>query len=156
MNQDDSVNKWKPGVEKQWLHLLAGVMWSGVGVMLISLAVGWLLPLDRRLAILLATVGLFLALIIHRFAFSRLAVKNRRRIDDLAGEKNCILAFQEWKSYPLVAVMIAMGITLRSSPLPKHYLAVIYIAIGLGLFLASLQYYGLGQRWEDFHRTVSR
>ncbi|MBU0510786.1 MAG: hypothetical protein KJ638_03670 [Chloroflexi bacterium] len=39
--------------------------------------------------------------------------------------------------------MIAMGITLRHSPIPKHLPAVLYIGIGGGLFLSSLFYYGI-------------
>lgn len=149
-NQDNFLNKWNPNVSKKWLHLLAGAMWSGVGIMLISLAVGWLLPLSRQLALLLAGTGIFLALIIYRFGFSKLAAKNRQRIENFTKQKICIFAFQEWKSYPLVAFMIVLGIALRSSAIPKPYLAIIYIGLGLGLFLSSLQYYGSGRRPENF------
>ncbi len=38
--------------------------------------------------------------------------------------------------------MIAMGIYLRhSSPIPKPYLAILYIGLGASLFVSSLQYY---------------
>ena len=148
MNQDNFLNEWKPGMRKKWLHLLAGAMWSGVGIMLTSLAIGWLRPLNWQLTLLLAGAGVFLALIIYRFGFSKLAAKNRQRIENLTEQKICIFAFQEWKSYPLIAFMIALGIALRSSSIPKPYLAIAYIGIGISLFLASLQYYGLGH-WRD-------
>ena len=37
--------------------------------------------------------------------------------------------------------MVVLGIILRSSPIPKQYLAMVYTTIGGALFLASLRYY---------------
>ena len=47
---------------------------------------------------------------------------------------------QVWRSYLIVIVMIAMGIDLRHSPLPKPYLAVLYGGIGMALVLSSVRY----------------
>jgi len=86
--------------------------------------------------------GVLLASAIFYFGFSKLAKKNIQRITDMAGDKICLFAFQEWTSYPLVVVMIGMGISLRNFlPIPKPYLAIAYIGIGGGLFLSSLYYY---------------
>lgn len=137
----NTKDKWKPGAPKSWLHITAGLMWSGVGIFLCYLAYSWLKPLPIGRAILLAAGGIVLAGAIYAFGFSKLAVKNIRRIIDLAGERICVFAFQEWTSYPLVAFMIALGIVLRKSPLPKPLLAVMYTGIGGSLFLASLHYY---------------
>ncbi len=54
--------------------------------------------------------------------------------------KRCVFAFQSWKSYLIVVIMIAMGIGLRHSPIPKPYLSVLYIGIGLALILSSFRY----------------
>ena len=68
--------------------------------------------------------------------------QNIIRINGLTGEKICIFAFQRWTSYPLVLLMISLGVILRLySPIPKPYLAILYLGIGSGLFLASLRYY---------------
>jgi len=86
--------------------------------------------------------GVLLASAIYFFGFSKLAKKNIQRLTDMAGDKICIFAFQEWTSYPLVVVMIGLGISLRNFlPIPKPYLASLYIGIGGGLFLSSLYYY---------------
>ena len=86
--------------------------------------------------------GALLASAIFYFGFSKLAKKNIQRINDMVGDKICIFAFQEWKSYPLVVVMIGLGISLRKFfPIPKPYLSILYIGIGGGLFLSSLYYY---------------
>ncbi|MBU8913396.1 MAG: hypothetical protein KOO61_05180 [Spirochaetales bacterium] len=127
-------------VNKRWLFVLAGLMWSGVGGYLIYLAYGWLRPLPSGRAILLASAGVLLALVIYRFGFSRLAEKNIKRISQFK-DRASIFAFQSWKSYIIIPVMIGLGIFLRKSPLPKQYLAIMYIGIGGGLFLSSLHYY---------------
>jgi hypothetical protein len=45
-----------------------------------------------------------------------------------------------WKSYINVAVMVTMGALLRHSAIPKTYLSMLYIAIGLSLVLSSIRY----------------
>lgn len=132
----------KPAADKRWLLLAAGVLWSGVGVILSSLAYGWLKPVDFGDALWLTFAGVLLAVAIYLLGFSKFANKNIRRIDAYLNDKVCIFAFQEWTSYPLVVVMVSMGIGLRKySPVPKPLLAVLYIGIGGSLFLASLHYY---------------
>lgn len=134
--------KFKPTVRKVWLQLSAGLVWFGVGVMLISFASRWLIPVAFSTTLILVTVGLLLATGIYFFGFSKLAKKNIKRISGLEGEKVCLFAFQAWTSYPLVLFMIFLGIYLRTySPFPKPLLAILYLGIGGGLLSASLHYF---------------
>ena len=136
------INSLKPGVDKFWLFVVASLMWSGVGIYLDLLAFGWLRPVNIGLALLLIASGFLLAVAIYFIMFKRFTDLNIIRIRGLSGEKICIFAFQRWTSYPLVAVMISLGIFLRVySPIPKPFLAVLYFGIGTGLFIASLRYY---------------
>jgi hypothetical protein len=136
------VTKLKPGVGKIWLYLLAGGMWSAVGVILVRLGLSWIIPLEILSAVLIALVGFTLALPIYRLGFYSFAQNNINRIAEVASEKVCVFAFQAWTSYPLVVLMISLGVFLRKySPVPKPLLAVMYIGIGFGLFLASLHYH---------------
>ena len=136
------LEKFKPGVRKAWLHLSAGLMWLGVGGMLISFASRWLRLVPAPTVILYITDGIVLAAGIYFLGFSRLAKKNICRICSIAGERICLFAFQEWKGYPLVLFMIAVGIYLRMySPFPKPLLAVLYMGIGGGLSSSSLHYF---------------
>ena len=117
-------------------------MWSGVGLYLCSLTIDWLESVDFGPRILFVLGGILLASSIYTFGFSKLAMKNIRRIEGIPKERVCIFAFQQWHSYPLVIFMILLGIFLRKySPIPKPWLAVMYIGIGGSLFLASFQYY---------------
>ncbi|MCX6055085.1 MAG: hypothetical protein NTZ74_09270 [Chloroflexi bacterium] len=136
------LNKFKPAVRKIWLQLSAGLVWFGVGVMLIGFASRWLKPVVFLTMLLLVITGLLLATGIYFFGFSKLAMKNIKRISALEGEKVCLFAFQGWTSYPLVLFMIFLGIYLRTfSPFPKPLLAILYLGIGGGLLAASLHYF---------------
>lgn len=137
-----NLSKWTPAASKFWLYLLAGVMWSGVGVFLCSLTIEWLRPVanSARMAFILG--GIILAVAIYQFGFSKFANTNIQRIENYPKLKICIFAFQRWSSYPLVVFMIALGIFLRKySPIPKPWLAGMYIGIGGSLLLASFHYY---------------
>jgi hypothetical protein len=136
------LSQWTPAAPKVWLYAVAGLMWSGVGVFLCSLTVEWLQLVDNGARIWLIGGGVALAISIYAFGFSRFADKNVRRITAIPKEKVCIFAFQQWSSYPLVVFMISLGIFLRKySPIPKPWLAVMYIGIGGSLFIASFHYY---------------
>ena len=130
----------KPAASKYWLIALAGLMWSTVGLILCSMAYYWLKKVDCLTALPLGLFGIILSLAAYRFGFSGIARKNINRIC-LLPEKGCIFAFQAWKSYLIIAVMVTLGIILRHSPIPKHYLAIVYTTIGGALLLSSLHYY---------------
>jgi hypothetical protein len=136
-----NLEKFKPAVSKYLLMALAGLMWSGVGIMLCRLAVIWLKPVHRTLAWSLGSLGLISAIVVYRFGFSKIALKNITRLCRLPNP-TCVFAFQAWKSYLIIIFMIALGLTLRHSPMPKHFLAVIYETIGGALFFSSFHFYG--------------
>ncbi len=123
-----------------WLFVLAGAAWTSVGVILCRLSYTWLEPIDLPFAISYGLIGLVLAWILYRFGFFYFAQKNIDRIGISSG-KRCLFAFQTWKSYLLICVMITLGIVLRNSPIPKHYLSVMYTMIGGALILSSFRYY---------------
>jgi hypothetical protein len=136
----DLVNRLNPAVERHWLLLIAGCLWTAVGVMLNVFAVEWLSVADPGVAAPLAFAGLIGALLVYRFGFLRLALRNIDRIGAI-GDRACVFAFQAWKSYLIVAFMMTLGIGLRGSAIPKPDLAVLYMGIGGGLLLSSLRYY---------------
>lgn len=135
-----NLEEWKPAVEKHWLLLLSGIVWTAVGVILCLFAYGWLTSLQQVGTAPLALAGIVLGLLIYRFGFSRIAHQNIRRICLMRG-KVCAFAFQDGRSYLIAGFMSGLGIAIRSSAFPKHYLAIMYLGIGGGLFLSSLHYY---------------
>lgn len=130
----------KPAVPKFILFLISGLMWSGVGFFLNSYAVRWINDDIEVNIIMIIGLGILMALIIHRFGFNKIVLKNSNRISQM-NEFPCIFSFMAWKSYLLVFVMISLGLTLRLSSIPRSYLAIIYIAIGCALIISSIKYY---------------
>lgn len=129
----------KPAVNKNVLLFLAGFMWFGVGTMLLFMAVSWLDAFHVHGSFLFGGIGILVALVVHHFGFLKIVDKNLGRILPMEGTR-CVFSFITWKSYIMVAVMIAMGILLRHSLIPKPYLAMLYIGIGLALVLSSVRY----------------
>ena len=142
------LSRLYPQVKKIWLQVMAGLMWSAVGIMLILFALSWLKLAGVSQRIFLLISGLTLAAGIYFWGFSKVARKNIIRIETYIQEKVCLFAFQKWSSYPLVLVMISLGIYLRKySPFSKNMLAVLYLGIGGGLLLSSVHYHKVIYGW---------
>lgn len=133
------VDKIKPSVDKSVLIFLSFFVWVAVGTVLLLFAYSWLTASEAKSAPLFAGIGLGAALVIHHFGFLKIVDKNLGRILPMEGKK-CAFSFMTWKSYIIVVVMVAMGTALRHSAIPKTFLSVLYIGIGLSLILSSLRY----------------
>lgn len=121
------------------LLFLSGIVWDCVGIMLLILAFSWLrLTPDVNIYLFTGT-GILLALASHHFGFLRIVDTNLKRILK-TDDKKCLFSFIPWKSYLIIIVMITMGAILRHSMIPKQYLAILYIGIGLALILSSVRY----------------
>lgn len=134
------LDRMKPSAPRTFLLLLSGVMWSVVGLILCRLAMTWYISLGFSQNLFWFLLSLPLGLGIYLFGFSKLAMVNIPRIQDLP-LKPCVFAFMQWWNYPLVIFMITLGIWMRHSPIPKQFLGILYFGIGSALFLASLLYY---------------
>jgi hypothetical protein len=147
----------KPTVPKCWLFAASGVMWSAVGIMMCATAIGWLADgeLGRGMAFVVA--GLILAMLSVRWGFGGIARKNIRRLRRLP-DRGCFFAFQAWKSYLIILVMVLLGVALRHSSVPKQFLALAYTAIGGALIVGSFYYYRhlLRMIWTASRRRVQR
>jgi hypothetical protein len=134
------MERYKPAVHVSVLYLLSGLMWSLVGIMLCVIAVPWIVALPVWEDAVIAAAGMAAAGIISVFGFSRVARKNIRRISNYP-DRVCAFAFQSWKSYLNIAVMICMGWLLRHSAIPKAVLAPLYFGLGGALVATSALYY---------------
>jgi hypothetical protein len=131
-----------PAARRATLVLVAGIVWSLVGLVLLAVATNWLIQ-DRSALAIPLLIGVAMGYLVFRFGFSHLARRNLFRIYAQSPHKDkiCVFAFQNIRSYLIVIVMMAMGYALRHSGIPKLYLAPIYLAIGIALTLSSLLYY---------------
>ena len=133
------INKIKPAVDKSILIFLSFLMWLSVGIMLLLFASTWLRASQSGSIYIFILIGFCVALMIHHFGFLKIVDKNLGRILPLEGKK-CLFSFMPWKSYVIILVMVIMGTILRHSSIPKSYLSIIYIGIGLSLILSSIRY----------------
>jgi hypothetical protein len=134
------MKNFTPSVSKSVLLGIAGLAWSGVGLLLCGMAWRWLIENHTAWAVPAGLLGLAVSLVVYRFGFSHIARTNIQRIQAYL-EKACVFAFMPWKSWILMVGMMGLGMLLRSSSLPRLYLVVIYATIGGGLFFSSLHYY---------------
>jgi hypothetical protein len=135
-----NIKKINPAVDKKILVLLAGLMWCGVGIMLIMFAIKWLTQFGGSGKVIFYLCGFLAAMPIHHFGFLKIADKNLNRLLPIT-EKKCVFSFMTWRSYFIVLIMILMGIALRHSAIPKQYLSILYNGIGLALFLSGIRYF---------------
>lgn len=129
-----------PAVPRGVLPLLAGVVWSAVGAMLLSWAARWLAAAPPWSALSFGLAGATTAAFAWLALFRGIARGNVERLATLP-RRACVFAFQPAKSYLVMLSMIALGVTLRHSTLPRTWLSIVYTAIGGALFLASLEYH---------------
>jgi hypothetical protein len=132
---------YKPNASRPLLFLTAGLLWTLVGLWLCSLAIMWLRASDVEKWYYYALMGSALGLTAYLTVFAQIAKKNIKRLKGLP-EKSCFFAFQAWHSYLVIVFMITLGLVLRHSTIPRHWLAVVYLTIGGALLGASFHYYG--------------
>jgi uncharacterized membrane protein len=133
------IDKMKPAVDKNVLIFISFLVWVAVGTMLLLFTYSWLNNSQVTSPLVFIGAGVGAALIIHHFGFLKIVDKNLGRILPMEGKK-CFFSFMTWKSYLIVVVMVTMGIMLRHSSIPKKYLSILYIGIGLSLILSSIRY----------------
>ena len=134
-----NIRSLNPAVDRKYLLLIAGLLWAVIAILLISYAAGWLAQYNGN-PIPFYSAGFLLALPAHRFGFLKIASRNIERIMPQK-EKHCIFSFLTWRSYGTILIMMPLGIILRHSRFPKEYLAVVYLTIGIALFLSGIRYF---------------
>lgn len=113
--------------------LVAALLWSGIGSMLLARGVVALSGSGREwwLAVALLAGG-----IKSRLVLDRVVRRNMERLRGLEGDR-CLGGIYSVKTWFLVAAMIALGRLLRMSPLPALLVGLIYATVGWGLFWSS-------------------
>ncbi|MBT3236940.1 MAG: hypothetical protein HN353_13375 [Bdellovibrionales bacterium] len=128
-------------VSQTILILTSGIIWTCIGILLISIASRWFHLLTNLQLITSLSLGVIIGTLFATFGLSRLAKKNITRISNFP-EKASIFAFQRGKTYFLILLMISLGMFMRNtSYVPKFVLTPIYLSMGLGLLIASFYYY---------------
>jgi len=148
------ITKYKPAVTREVLLFLAGALWFSVGCILLTFAVFWLRSAEMGQQIMCGGVGILIALPVHYFGLLKIVDKNIARLMP-GDEKKCLFSFMPWKSYLIIPAMITLGALLRHSAIPKPYLAILYVGMGMALLLSSLRYLRYFLQFRHTHRPPS-
>jgi len=125
-------------VPRIWILGLSSVLWVIPAIILLRNALLWSDALNMEMLLLstaLAAVGVGLG---HVFWFNRIVLGNIRRIRSLP-ERTKIWHISSSRGYAMIVLMISIGVVLRSSDLPRIYLAGPYALMGGCLLLGSIQ-----------------
>ncbi len=125
--------RFKPGVSRNVHLLMAAILWTAIGIMLMTRASFWLVGSHMLWLILPAVVLGTLKSVLVLDKTAKRGLDRIMRLDD----GTCLGAVYSYKTWILVMMMMAAGITLRHSSLPSSLLGLLYMTIGWALFLSS-------------------
>jgi hypothetical protein len=128
-----NLARFKPGVSQRIHLLLAAVMWTAIGMLLMIRGTFWLMDSGKLWFLVPALV---LGCLKSILLLDKTARKSVDRILRLA-DGTCIGAVFSIKSWGLVVLMMAMGYFLRQSMLPRSLLGLLYVTIGWALLMSS-------------------
>lgn len=143
------IQSLKPDLPRRYLLFIAAIVWTFAGGML--LFKGTTLFVDYRnffwLRLISSTIG---GILFYLVLFSKISFKHTRRIVNLKNDNPCLFSFFNLKSYIMMTVMITSGILLRKSGLiAPEYLAILYITMGIPLFLSAFRFYYYGIFYDE-------
>jgi hypothetical protein len=139
----------KPIASSRLQLWLAGAMWSTVGTGLLLVGTWWLTNSAGYQGLIMAAAAISLGYIKSRLVLDRTANRVASRIQ-IRGEGHCLGGFLSPKSWAVVAVMMVLGRLLRTMPLPRSLLGLVYAAVGTGLLVSSLRIWRI---WKENRPT---
>lgn len=130
-----------PRVPKNYLLLIAAMVWSFAGGMLLFR--GYLFSEDFPENRIIKTIGCLVGgIVFFILLFQKISRKHMNRIQNLSPDRPCVFSFFSFKSYLMMGFMISGGIFLRKSGVVSaEYLALIYITMGIPLLMSSFRFY---------------
>jgi hypothetical protein len=140
------LERHKPAAAARTHLLLAALLWTAVGAVLLGVGAYWAsgAPIPYRPLLLGLAVGI--GLLKAHFVLSRTARRGVGRIRS-RGDGRCIGGFLSLPTWAFVAVMMLAGYLLRHGLLPRGIVGVVYVAIGTALLVAARR---LWRAWYGF------
>lgn len=123
-------------VKRNTLLLIACLVWTAAGFNI--LRIGLLAYLAYRGIVNYLLTALVFA-VFQIFIFGKLVKKHTSRIRTYQEERHFFLKFFDGKSFAIMAMMMTVGVWLRSSGFaPERFIAFFYTGLGASLLLAGL------------------
>ena len=131
----------KPSTSKRNLLFIAALVWTFAGVMLLTRGM-LMMDIDRDYYLLRLTGSLVGGVLFYLILFTRISKQYVNRIIYLNSDRPNIFSFFNLKGYLMMIGMISMGVLFRKSGIiPPFYLSILYLTMGVPLFVSSLRFY---------------
>lgn len=142
-------------IKRKYLLLIAGVVWSLAGTMVIKTGFP-MIPQSENIPLTLFG-GLIIFLVFYLLIFSKLVYKHEHRIRMYDRERLPFWLFFDIKSYLFVVVMMGGGTLLRKLELIPHwFIAFFYPGLGIALFACGVRFIVRFFRYEDGFKIIKR
>ena len=123
-------------LKRNILLLLACLIWSAAGFNILRIGLMAYPAYRAGINYLLSALAF---VVFQVFIFGKLVKKHTARIGAYEEKFHFFLKFFDKKSFAIMAVMVTVGIWLRSSGLaPERFIAFFYTGLGASLLLAGL------------------
>ncbi len=140
----------KPKISKRYLLFIAALVWTFAGGMLLYKGI-FMFSVTKSLLGLRIIISIIGGILFYILLFSKISLKHVNRIIKLKIENPCLFSFFNVKSYVLMAIMITSGIFLRKSGIiSPEYFSIIYISMGIPLFISAFRFYYYGINYTRF------
>jgi hypothetical protein len=139
--RENIFNKYKPGVSRRTLLLIAGCVWTFAGGILITRGLIKLIEANHFLfpEIIL---GIIFGIVFYLILFARISRKHINRIKVIKIEDPCFFSFFNFRSYLMMAIMITGGIGLRKlNVINPDILYTFFLAMGLPLLISAYRFF---------------
>ena len=138
----------KPALPKRHLLIVATTVWLCAGGMLLYRGItglpegGW--------QFWEIAVSLVCGLLLFWLLFFRISSKHIRRITSLEILRPCVFSFFNFRSYLLMVLMIAMGISIRKFHLiGVEFISYFYITMATPLLLSAIRFFFAWNKYYD-------
>lgn len=133
---NDWLDACKPAASARTHLLLAAMMWTIVGAVLMLLGVRWALAACLPHVWLLLVVAAGVGACKSRLLLRRTAKRTIGRIH-ARGDGYCLGGFLSWRAWMFVALMMGTGRVLRGGLVSREVAGFIYTAVGAALLLTT-------------------
>lgn len=135
------LQRLTPRIAHRYLYIIAALVWTIAGCLLLFRGMHLFLG-DDHLNWIRLSLSVVSGILFYAFLFSKISSRHTSRISRLQHDKPCLFSFFNMKSYIIMTLMITSGIMLRKSGIIyPGYLSVLYVTMGIPLFISSLRFY---------------
>lgn len=132
-----SLRRLTPVADRGTHVIAAATLWSLVGIGLGASGLVSIFGADTDWAWVMVLAAVILGYVKAHFVLFKTGARIVERIER-RGDGRCLGGFQSWKNWAMVAGFILLGRALRATPMPDWLLGGIFLAVGVGLLLASV------------------